>query len=371
MTSNTKYIYKGNKKLRTGYTTGSCGAAATKAALTMLIDQKSVDQVSIVTPKTWTLNLSVDNQVIEEDYASCSITKDSGDDPDITNGALIYSKVSYRDDGKINIYGGQGVGKVTKKGLRVEVGKSAINPTPYSMIEKEAKLLNTENKGFNIEISIPNGEELAKKTFNPKLGIVGGLSILGTSGIVEPMSEDALMKSIEQEINVAHAENNKIIILTPGNIGEKKLKDIYGDIDIPLIKISNYLGYALEVCGRLKYENILISGHIGKLVKVAGGAFYTHNRTTKTRLEILVTYLALARAPYDLLDEIIDVTTTDEAVKLINGANLQCVYATLADKLVENCQEYIFDQCNIETAIFDMNRLLVKSEKFEEKLRGE
>lgn len=362
---NSRYIYKGCKKLRTGYTTGSCAAAATKAACYMLKNQKKIDSVKISTPKGWDLNLDVHKCEFDEKRASCCIVKDSGDDPDITNGVEVFAEVIKRDDNTINIVGGIGVGLVTKEGLQVPINHHAINPTPFKMIKQSIKSIMEESEGVDVIISIPQGEELAKKTFNPKLGIVGGLSILGTTGIVEPMSEDALKETIYLELKMAHKKNDKHVILVPGNIGEKLLLKHYSIKDISIVKISNYLGFALEKCAELDFGKIIIAGHIGKLIKPAGGIYYTHSRISSTRMEILTAYLGIMGMKQENLISIMKCTTTDEAVKIIRQTGMEEVFHILANKAASNCEGYIYGNIEIGVIYFNMTDLLAISDKVE------
>ena len=362
---NSRYIYKGCKKLRTGYTTGSCAAAATKAACYMLKNQEKIDSVKINTPKGWNLNLDVHKCKFDEDKASCCIVKDSGDDPDITNGVEIFAEVIKRDDNKINIVGGKGVGIVTKEGLQVPINHYAINPTPLKMITQSVESIMEEIEGVDVIISIPQGEELAKKTFNPKLGIVGGLSVLGTTGIVEPMSEDALKETIFIELKMAIKKNSKYVILVPGNIGEKLLSEYYPIEDVYIVKISNYLGFALEKCAELRFEKIIIVGHIGKLIKPAGGIYYTHSRVSSTRMEILTAYLGMMGMDRENLISIMQCTTTDEATKIIKRTGMEEVFTTLANKAADNCEGYIYGNIEIGVIYFNMTDLLAVSDKVE------
>lgn len=354
------------KYLRTGYTTGSCAAGASKAAAWMLLHQQIIDTIEIDTPKGVKLVLKVNNASFDQGSASCSITKDAGDDPDITHGMAVVSTVSYNNECKIVIDGGIGVGRVTQEGLRVPVGKAAINPTPMSMIESEVRKIIQEPQGVNVIISLPRGEELALKTFNPRLGIVGGLSILGTTGIVEPMSEDALKETIRLELTIARKQGNNSIVLVPGNIGEKMLKQVYPENKIPCVTMSNYLGAALDYCVELGFKDVFVAGHLGKLIKPAAGIYYTHNRVSSTRMEILVAHLALLGMGIEDLQKINDCITTDQAVEHIDQANFSKVYAILAEKAAQNCSNYCFNELKVEFALFNMTRLLAQSKGFKE-----
>ena len=287
----------GEPSLRTGYTTGSCAAAASMASALMLFTGNEVHQVSLLTPIGKRLNLDIEDIRIEAHSVSCAVRKDSGDDPDVTNGVLIYAKVSPSDIAGVKIHGGKGVGRVTKPGLDQPVGEAAINSTPRRMIrsaieealsQAQANLTDsTLPKGVDVEISIPLGEELAKKTFNPKLGIVGGISVLGTTGIVKPMSDQALLDTIQVEINVRRAENIPILPVTPGNYGQAFIQETYGFSLDAAVTSSNFIKDTAEKAAAADFKRLLFVGHIGKLVKVAGGIPNTHSRYGDHRMEIL------------------------------------------------------------------------------------
>ena len=228
-----EYVYIDGKKYKRGYTTGSCATAAAKAASYMLLTKFPVEVVNIDTPKGIPLNLKVENINIQDDYVECSIRKDGGDDIDATHNMHIYARAEFIDSKEIIITGGNGVGRVTKKGLGIEIGESAINKTPRNMINNEVRKVIGEDKGVKITIFAPEGELIAKKTFNPRLGIVGGISIIGTTGIVEPMSDEGWKKSLSIELEMKKAQGIDKIILVPGNHGEMFIKETLG-IDIKL-----------------------------------------------------------------------------------------------------------------------------------------
>lgn len=321
-----EYVYKNQQKLRYGYTTGSCAAAASKAATIMLLRKIKISNIDLLTPKGIILDLDVYDVKIGEDYVSCAIKKDSGDDPDVTNGMMIYAKVSYSDSTEINIDGGLGVGRVTKRGLQQEIGEAAINKVPKSMIYNEVKNVCDENEyinGLNVEISIPGGEEIAKKTFNPRLGIEGGISILGTSGIIEPMSEAALIETIRVEMKQLVANGAEYLVITPGNYGEDFTRENM-DIDISnSLKCSNYVGETIDMAVELGVKGILFIAHIGKFVKVAGGIMNTHSRNADSRMEIITAHAALEGCSNEGLKEIMEAITTDEAVDVLIKNNIK------------------------------------------------
>ncbi len=361
-----RYLLKGGKKLRTGYTSGSCAASAAKAAAWMLKNQKTLDHITIATPKGWTLKLNVCKPSFNKIEASCCIIKDSGDDPDITNGMEVWATVSLNEGTKVIIMGGQGVGKVTQKGLQIPVGHPAINPVPLLMIEQEIRSIYEEPQGVTVVIHLPEGEALAKKTFNLKLGIIGGLSILGTSGIVEPMSEEALKDTITLELKVLKEKGYRTVVLAPGNIGEKFLMDHFGMRSFNMVKMSNYLGHALEQCVALDFKQVLLGGHLGKLIKPAGGIYFTHNRVSSTRMEILTANLVLLGMKNEDLVAIMNCRTTDEAIEIITKTGMEEIYKLLANKAADNCKAYCYDQLEIGVALFSMKGFLAVSEGFEQ-----
>lgn len=363
--NDSRYLIKSGKKLRTGYTTGSCAAAAAKAAAWMLKNQKPLERVTIDTPKGWVLTLDVCELNYDLSVASCCIIKDSGDDPDITNGMPVWATVRLIDEPDIIITGGEGVGIVTQRGLQVPVGEAAINPVPKKMIIEEVRKVYEKPQGIIVMIDLPEGERLAKRTFNPKLGISGGLSILGTSGIVEPMSEEALKDTITLELKVLKEKGFATVILVPGNIGQKLLTHQFSIGQENMVKMSNYLGHALEQCVDLGFKQIIIGGHLGKLVKPAGGIYYTHSRISSTRMEILTANLVLVGMKIEDLIAVMNCRTTDEAIVLIRRAGMESVFKLLANKAADNCKAYCFDQLEVGVALFSMEDFLCVSDGFE------
>ena len=315
-----QYIIKDGKKLRLGYTTGSCAAAAAKAAAWMLLTGQPRDTIELLTPKGIALELKVQDPVMGGDFASCAIEKDGGDDPDATHGTYVCAKVSRVETPGITIDGGVGVGRVTKPGLEQPVGAAAINTVPRKMIREnleEVCRLTDYAGGLAVEISVPAGAELAKKTFNPRLGIVGGISILGTSGIVEPMSEDALVKSIEIEMRQKVSYGAEYLLITPGNYGETFLRE---HMTLPFsqsIKCSNYIGQSIDMAVQMGVKGILFVAHIGKFVKVAGGIMNTHSRWADGRGEILAANALRAGISREGALEILDAVTTEEALAVV------------------------------------------------------
>ncbi len=314
--------------MRYGFTTGSCAAAASKAAAYMLLTGKIKTEITIETPKKIPYTAQLMDIVRSEKEVSCAVEKDGGDDPDITTGALIYAKVSYADsihgenqeNPRIVIDGGIGVGRVTKPGLDQPVGNAAINHVPREMIEKEVLQVCSlvDYKGsLMVEISVPKGEYLAELTFNPRLGIVGGISILGTSGIVEPMSNQAILDTIKVELNQRKAQGFDYVAVSPGNYGLDFMKKTYGyDLD-KSVKCSNFIGDTIDMAMELGFQKMLLTGHIGKLIKVSGGIMNTHSKEGDCRMELIVSSAIKCGVELNFLSQMLECVTTEEAVRIL------------------------------------------------------
>jgi cobalt-precorrin-5B (C1)-methyltransferase len=327
---------KNGKKLRCGYTTGSCAAAAAKAAATMILTGQPVCAVRLATPKGIVLQLDIEDCRCQPDVVTCAVRKDAGDDPDITDGLRIYATVEKIGQG-VDIDGGSGVGRVTKEGLACAVGEAAINPTPRRMIRETVLAVAQEygyTGGFKVTISIPGGAGLACKTFNPRLGIVGGLSVLGTSGIVDPMSEQALIDTIHVEMNARQAAGEQHLLAFFGNYGVDFSRDIlHADVS-KRITFSNYIGEMLDYAVYCGFTDVLVIGHIGKLVKVAQGIMNTHSRYADGRTTLLALDAVFSGAAPATARAIYDSITTDEAVRILQkNSLLEPVMAQICDKI--------------------------------------
>ncbi len=334
--------------MRYGFTTGSCAAAAAKAAAYMLLTGFKKTEMTIETPKGILYNAKLLDIICGENESSCAVEKDGGDDPDITTGTWIYAKVSYTkenmkkecEEGKeqeIIIEGGTGVGRVTKPGLDQPVGNAAINHIPREMIKKEVLEIcrMTDYKGnLKVEISVPEGEKLCERTFNPRLGIVGGISILGTSGIVEPMSSQALLDTIRVELCQRRALGYDYVAVSPGNYGLDFMRKTYGyDLD-KSVKCSNFIGATIDMAVELGFQKMLLTGHIGKLIKVAGGIMNTHSKEADCRMELLAAFSIREQVEPLQIRKILDCVTTEEAIPFLEkSGKLQQVMEGIAERI--------------------------------------
>ncbi len=312
------------KLLRCGYTTGACAAAAAKAATAMLLTGEHVPTVSLPTPKGILLTFDVLDAQFGPNFARCAIKKDSGDDPDVTNGILVYAQVEKSAAG-ICIEGGEGVGRVTKPGLDQPVGEAAINSTPRRMITEAVGAVCEEHGyagGVCVCIFVPGGGELSKRTFNPRMGIEGGISIIGTTGIVEPKSHAALIDTIRLELCQLAASGIKNVLLTPGNYGGTFAATGLGLSMGAHVACSNFIGDAIDAAVEQGFTSILLIGHIGKLVKLGLGITNTHSVNGDGRMETLLACALDAGAELALLKEIADCVTADAALALLYGAGL-------------------------------------------------
>ena len=362
-----EFVEKDGKKLRLGYTTGSCAAAAAKAAGWMLLTGRNKETIGLHTPKGLDLTLPVHDITREKETVSCAIEKDGGDDPDITAGAYIYAKVCLIPERKVTVDGGFGVGRVTKPGLDQPVGNAAINSTPRRMIEENlwevAKALDYDG-GFSVVISVPLGEELAKRTFNPRLGIVGGISILGTTGIVEPMSEKALVDTIRVELRQKKTQSDAVL-LTPGNYGSDYIRDGLGADPQRAVQVSNFIGDALDICKELGFQRVLLIGHIGKLVKLAGNMMNTHSKYGDCRTEILSAMAGAEGVDKETIRAMLECVSCDDCLRLL-GDDREAVLTRLMNRIQFHLQ-YRAQDMEIGCAMFSKEYgLLGKTENVED-----
>lgn len=353
--------------MRYGFTTGSCAAAAAAAACYMLLTGRKKEEMTILTPKGISYTAKLVDISINESSAACAIVKDGGDDPDITTGAHIVAEAAFlqkeslqkdKTDAvqQIIIRGGKGVGRVTKPGLDQPVGEAAINHVPREMIEKEVRricALCDYNGKLQVTISVPEGEEIAQKTFNPRLGITGGISILGTSGIVEPMSSQALLDTIQVELRQKKAMGQQMIAVTPGNYGLDFMKEAFAyDLD-KSVKCSNFIGNTIDMAAETGFCGMLLTGHIGKLVKVSGGIMNTHSKEGDCRMELLAAAALKSGGSKTQALGILEAVTTEEGIRLLQeGGNLQKTMQILMEKIMFYLQKRAAGRLQIECMMY-------------------
>lgn len=349
-----EYINVGTKRMRCGYTTGTCAAAATRAAAELLLCGRLVPAVTVLTPSGTEVVVEVEEHDAGDGWAQCAVQKDAGDDPDVTDGVFVYARVERTAEPGVRIEGGLGVGRVTAAGLDQPVGSAAINSTPRRMIAEQAEeALQGAGAGLLVTISIPAGVELAAKTFNPRLGIEGGISVLGTSGVVRPMSEDALISSIELQMRTLRARGESDVLVVPGNYGADFAREKLHLDTSDAVSCSNYFGATIDAASMLGFERMLIVGHIGKMAKVAGGIMNTHSRVADCRAEVLVAHAALAGASKGTVQQIMAAATTDAALDALAacGAKEEAM-ASLMRSLASKLDHRATSALKVEAVVF-------------------
>lgn len=347
-----------NTEQRKGFTTGSCASAAAKAAVYMLLSGRDKEEIAIETPAGIRYQTAILEIEKGEEYVSCAVRKYSGDDPDVTNGMLIYAGAKCLQDrnARVLIQGGTGVGTVTRPGLDQPVGNAAINSVPRKMIEKEVReVMDIFDCRDSIEITIsaPEGVEIAAKTFNPRLGIEGGISIIGTTGIVEPMSTKAILDTIYVELRQQKEEGRKSAVISPGNYGRQFLFDQYGyDLDLA-VKCANYIGDTTDMVRSLGFRKMLFAGHAGKLVKVAGGIMNTHSKEADCRMEIIASAAIRHGASKESLSRILDCLNTREAYEILKkeGIEKEC-FSDLAKRVQYYLNKRAQGEVDVECMIY-------------------
>lgn len=330
---------KSLEDIRYGITTGSGAAAASRAALLVLKDEDA-EAVTIKTP-IGDLEIEVQEaHKLTDTHGQASVIKRPYNDPDVTVNVEIFADVWITPTEGIIIKGGEGVGLVTKPGLQVPPGEPAINPTPQKMIKENLSDLLPEDKGVCVEISIPAGEKLAQKTLNPKLGIKGGISILGTTGIARSWNVDSYKKSFQLQLDVAHAEGYRELVFVPGNIGEKIAERILTVSPDRIIQMGNFPGFMLQEAARMNMKHITLLGHAGKLIKLAAGIFNTEHQVADGRREIIAAHAALIGADKDLICKIFQANTTEEMMVILEGEGLlEETFNSIAQSVKERSQE--------------------------------
>jgi cobalt-precorrin-5B (C1)-methyltransferase len=355
------------KSLRAGYTTGTCAAAATKAALTTLVNGEKLAKVNVSLPKDKHIVIDIAWVRYEnEKSVTAAVIKDGGDDPDVTNGAEIWSTVSLSEtSNKIIIDGGKGVGRVTKPGLGLEIGKAAINPTPLKMISHAIdEIFGQQQKnryGLLILISVPKGEEIAKKTDNPRLGIIGGISILGTTGIVIPYSTASFAASIRQSVDVSKAMGSDSVILTTGGRSEDFARDIFGNsiADHAYIQIGDFIGFSIKQCAIKKIKKAYVIGFIGKLTKMAMGIKQTHVKGSHVDMNFLAELAIRCGAKNELVKKIKVANTARHVGELVDQFGLTMFYDVLCEEVYSHLSKYSPSELQIKIILLDFNGKII------------
>lgn len=338
------------RKLRRGFTTGTCAAAAAKAATRMLFSREKAEEVKLILPTGEKASFRLCEVMVSRDEARCCVVKDAGDDPDVTNGARICARVEKSREG-IELKGGDGVGVVTKKGLQVSVGMPAINPVPREMITKAVAQVLPQGAGARVTIYVPGGERLARRTMNEKLGILGGISILGTTGIVEPMSVEAMKASLLPQIDVALAMGYSEVVLTPGRMGEKRAVQ-RGIPREAVIITGNHVGFILGKCAEKGIKKALLLGHAGKLTKIAAGAADTHSRTRVSPTGVIASHLRAMGAGAALVKAVLNASSTGEALEILQKHGYTRVFNSIAREACLRAKRFAGEAVEVGAVIF-------------------
>lgn len=354
------------KKLREGFTTGSCAAAAALASVLWQTKGVCPEGVEIETPA----GILFHPEIEPLEYGVCGVRKDGGDDPDQTNGCMVYVHAEIQQyEGDVTFCAGEGIGTVTKKGMKLPVGEAAVNPVPRQMIEKAVRSV-IGKLAVKITISIPEGEKIAERTLNGRLGISGGLSVLGTTGIVRPMSEEAVKESLRLELSVCRAEYGTACALVTGYSGEEFLKKQFPDCG-PVCLCSNYLGYMLDCAEEMGFSHILLAGGTGKLIKPAADIMYLHSHTAGGQREIICTHAALCGAEYSVIKKLYDSVTTVRANEILQeSGTADAVWKSIAESAAENCMKRVHGKIKVGIILTDEKKqMLAQSEQCGEILR--
>jgi len=346
-------------KLRTGFTTGTSATAGAVAAILSIMNQKKIDFVDVTLPNKSQIRIKIENCEFSKSNATCVVVKDGGDDPDVTHGAEIRTELSLTEKpGEIEIDGGEGVGRVTKPGLGLEIGMAAINPIPKKMIKENildiAKDLLKKN-GIRILISVPKGRELAIKTDNPRLGIIGGISILGTSGIVIPYSTASFAAAIRQSIEVTRAMGDDVVVLTTGGRSEDFSRKIINLPDHCFVQMGDFSGYTVQVCAKRGIKKAFVAGFIGKLAKMAMGVKQTHVKGSKVDMGFLSDLAKACNAPQDVIDSIKKANTARHVFEIINEKKIPDYFNTVCLEVHKQLGRYSDNKFEIEVIMFDFD----------------
>ena len=348
---------KGN--LRTGFTTGTCATASSKAAILAIINQKSIAEVDVLLPKRDKINIQIKNCEFSKNTASCSVIKDGGDDPDVTHGAEIIVKLVLTDSiGAIEIDGGKGVGRVTKPGLGLDIGSAAINPTPKKMILENVQEVAGEilkQNGIKIIISVPKGKEIATKTDNPRIGIMDGISILGTSGIVIPYSTASFAAAIRQQIDVVRSMNDDTVFLTTGGRSEDFARKIIELPDHSFIQMGDFSGYTIQQCAKKGLKKAYVAGFIGKLAKMAAGVKQTHVKGSKVNMKFLSEIAKRCNADDKTIEKIKNANTARNVQEIIMEDKVDGFFDEISKEACLQMRNHSEGKIPVEVILFDFD----------------
>ena len=350
---------KSKGKLRTGFTTGTCATAASKAGILAIINQQSLNNVDVILPKRDKINIQINSCNFSKDNAQCSVIKDGGDDPDVTHGAEIFVNISLTDKiGSIEIDGGKGVGRVTKPGLGLEIGTAAINPTPKKMILENIQEVGEEvlgKNGIKIVVSVPTGEELAKKTDNPRIGILDGISILGTSGIVIPYSTASFAAAIRQQIDVVSSMNDEEVVLTTGGRSEDFAREIIKLPDHSFIQMGDFSGYTIQQCAKKSLKKAYVAGFIGKLAKMAAGVKQTHVKGGKVNMKFLSELAKRCNANSETIRKILGANTARNVQEIVIEDNVDGFFDEITKETCNQMRQHSEEKIPVEVILFNFD----------------
>ncbi len=359
---------KSKGKLRTGFTTGTCATAASKAGILAIINQQSLNSVDVILPKRDKINIQINSCNFSKYNAQCSVIKDGGDDPDVTHGAEIFVDISLTDTiGSIEIDGGKGVGRVTKPGLGLEIGTAAINPTPKKMILENIQEVGEEvlgKNGIKIVVSVPTGEELAKKTDNPRIGILDGISILGTSGIVIPYSTASFAAAIRQQIDVVSSMNDEEVVLTTGGRSEDFAREIIKLPDHSFIQMGDFSGYTIQQCAKKSLKKAYVAGFIGKLAKMAAGVKQTHVKGGKVDMKFLSELAKRCNANSETIRKILGANTARNVQEIVIEDSVDGFFDEITKETCNQMRQHSEEKIPVEVILFNFDgNILSRYEK--------
>lgn len=350
---------KPRQKLRTGFTTGTCATAAAKAALVAIITKKKIELIEVLLPKQKKITINVASCKFDHSTSRCSVIKDGGDDPDVTHGAEIIVDLEITDNiGRIEIDGGEGVGRVTKPGLGLEIGSAAINPTPKKMITENLTAVGKEilqKKGIKVIISVPKGKEIAPKTDNPRLGIINGISILGTTGIVIPYSTASFAASIRQSLDVTIAMKGDTVVLTTGGRSEEFSKKEIKLPDHCFVQMGDFAGYTIQQCARKSIRKAYVAGFIGKMTKIAMGVKQTHVKGSKVDMDFLSNIAKKCNASKETLEQIKNANTARHVQEIVVKDKVDGFFSTICQEAHKQMCMHSENKVEIQVILFDFD----------------